>query len=215
METVRYLPIGIHVCVVDPGVGTSRKGIIIRSKRGDYFVGPDNGIFISAVNVLGGFDSAYELSNKDLMNKEISPIFHGRDIFAPAAAYLYLGVRPEEFGKKLSQEDLVPALYDEAKAVDGSIGCIVMSLNKFGSVHINVLKGELLKLGIKKGDKLKVSSDGKEIIVQYADTFGEIEKGKPLILPDDYGRVEIAINQGSLIEKFPIKAGEKIKISKK
>jgi len=91
LESVIKIKPAIHVCVVDPGVGTSRKGMIIKTKRGDYLVGPDNGVLIPAARSLG-FEKAVELTNPNLMRQPVCPIFHGRDIFAPAAAHLSKGV---------------------------------------------------------------------------------------------------------------------------
>ena len=114
METVKYLPIGYHVCVVDPGVGTKRKPIIVETKRGDFLIGPDNGVLLPATRFLGGIKKAVEITNKKYMKHPVSPIFHGRDIFTPAAAYLSKGVKMEAFGKKVSTKHLVKAPYEEA-----------------------------------------------------------------------------------------------------
>ena len=88
METVNCIPTGCHVCVVDPGVGTKRKPIIIETIRGDFLIGPDNGVLIPATRFLGGIKNAVEITNRKYMRHPISPVFHGRDIFTPAAAYL-------------------------------------------------------------------------------------------------------------------------------
>ena len=93
IETINYLPIGYHVCVVDPGVGTKRKPIIIQTGRGDFLVGPDNGVLLPGTRFLGGIRKIVEITNEKYMRKPVSPIFHGRDIFTPAAAYLSKGVR--------------------------------------------------------------------------------------------------------------------------
>ena len=111
METINYMPVGYHVCVVDPGVGTKRKPIIIKVGRGDYLIGPDNGVLISATRFLGGIKKVVEITNKRYMRRPISPVFHGRDIFVPAAAYLSKGVKIGEFGTELEQENLEKAPY--------------------------------------------------------------------------------------------------------
>ena len=97
MEAICYIPVGHHVCVVDPGVGTSRKPIIIETGRGDFLIGPDNGVLIPATGFLGGIKRAVEITNERYMGKPVSPVFHGRDIFTPAAAYLSKGISIEEF----------------------------------------------------------------------------------------------------------------------
>ena len=105
METINYIPVGCHVCVVDPGVGTKRKPIIIETGRGDFLIGPDNGVLIPATRFLHGIKNAVEITNENYMRKPVSPIFHGRDIFTPAAAYLSKGVKIEEFGKRLNPKN--------------------------------------------------------------------------------------------------------------
>jgi S-adenosyl-L-methionine hydrolase (adenosine-forming) len=210
METVYYMPIGCHVCVVDPGVGTKRKAIIIKVKRGDYFVGPDNGCLMSAPRLLGGIEKAVEITNEKYMITPVSPIFHGRHIFAPAAAHLANGVSIEEFGKEINIGELVKAPYDEALVKKGSIDATVIHVNHFGSLHLNILHEEWDKLGLKLKDKVKLNFAGKDILVTFAETFGDVPKGEPVIMKDDYRRVEIAINMGSFVSKYSVEVGDKI-----
>ena len=133
METINYVPVGCHVCVVDPEVGTKRKPIIIKVGRGDYLIGPDNGVLIPATRFLGGIKKAVGITNEKYMRKPVSPIFHGRDIFTPAAAYLSKGVKMEEFGKELNPKNLAKAPYEEAEIRGNEIHAKVISTNKFGS----------------------------------------------------------------------------------
>src|SRR3989338_1644081 len=139
LETANYLPVGCHVCVVDPGVGTKRKPIIIETKRGDFLIGPDNGVLIPATRFLGGIKKAVEITNRKYMRHPVSPIFHGRYIFSPAAAYLSKGIKIEEFGKILNPGNLVKAPYEEAEIKENEINALVISINKFGSIPLNVI----------------------------------------------------------------------------
>lgn len=214
METTSYLPVGCHVCVVDPGVGTKRKPITIETGRGDFLIGPDNGVLLPATRFLKGIKKAVEITNKKYMRYPVSPIFHGRDIFAPAAAYLSKGVKIEEFGKKLNPEDLVEAPYEEAKVKGNEIHAKIISINKFGSIHLNVMHAVWDKLKLKIGDKVKLKFNKNSVEVPYAITFGDVEKGKPLIIKDDYGRVEVALNQGSFAKKYNVKIGDGVIIKK-
>lgn len=214
METINKLPIGIHVCVVDPGVGTKRKAIIIETNRGDFFIGPDNGVFIPATRSLGGIKKVVEITNEEYMNKPVSPIFHGRDIFSPAAAYLSKGVAIEEFGKELMPEDLVQGPYEDAKFLDGKIKAKIISINKFGSVHLNISPEEFDKLEVNKGDKVKISFNDSEVKFPFVTTFGEVKKGEGIIIKDDYLKVEIAINMDSFVKKYPVKIGDEVIIRK-
>ncbi len=215
METIAKIPVGIHVCVCDPGVGTKRKPIIIEVGRGDYFIGPDNGIFHPAIRVLGGVQRIQHITNPSYMNQPVSHIFHGRDIFAPAAAHLANGVAMESFGPKIDFNSLCPAAYDEAVIENNKIIASVIQINKFGSVHLNILHQVWDEMGIKIGDKIKIKfPDQKELILPVVNTFGEVNKGEYLILKDDYLRIAIAKNLGSFVEDYSLSAGDKLEICK-
>ena len=214
METVNYLPIGCHVCIVDPGVGTKKKPIIIQTKRGDFLIGPDNGILIPATIFLGGIKKSVEITNKKYMRKPISPVFHGRDIFTPAAAYLSKGVKIEEFGEELNPNNLFKAPYEEAKVMGNKIEAKIISINKFGSIHLNITHSIWDDLNLKVKDPINLNLKNKSIILPYVITFGDVKKGKPLILKDDYGRIEAALNMGSFSKKYNTKIGESCLIRK-
>lgn len=213
LETAIYLPIGFHVCVCDPGVGTKRRGIAIETQRGDFLIGPDNGVLIPASRVFGGIKSVHELSNPKYMRQPVSPIFHGRDVFAPAAAHLANGVFVEEFGPNLDEKDLVNAPYENATIVNNKISASVIWINKFGSIELNILHKAWNESGIKVGDNVTVYfPDGTKVILPVVTTFGEVAVGENLILKDDYGRVEIAKNQGKFVDGFNLKIGDEVAI---
>ena len=214
METVYYVPIGNHVCVVDPGVGTKRKGIIIKVKRGDYFIGPDNGCLMTAPRLLGGIEKAVEISNEKYMIKPVSPIFHGRHVFAPAAAYLSKGVKMESFGREINPKELTKAPYEEAVVEGDKLAATVIHINHFGSLHLNILQEEWDKLGIGKGNNVEIIIGRKKIIAPFANTFGDVAKGKPLIMKDDYRRIEVAVNCGSFFKRYAVNVGDNILIKK-
>lgn len=215
METVNFVPVGFHVCVVDPGVGTNRRGIIIKTKRGDYFIGPDNGVFISATNLLGGCEKVVEITNSKYMRQPVSPIFHGRDVFSPAAAHLFNGVDISEFGKAIDFDDLVKAPYEEAIIKEHKIHAKVIHVNKFGSIHLNILYAQWDKFSLKKGEMITLKFNGETVELPVTDTFGEVAKGKPLIMKDDYGRVEVALNMDSFCKRHGLKVGDEVLVEKK
>lgn len=214
METVICMPIGYHVCVVDPGVGTKRKGIIIQTKRGDYLIGPDNGVLIPAMRLLG-FQKAVSIANELYMLKPISPIFHGRHVFTPAAAHLAGGIPLEEFGPKLIESDLADAPYDEARVMNGACTCNVIHSNKFGSLHLNITQKEFDKFRVQKGDIIGLHIKNKKLRIPYVTTFGDVPQQKELIMKDDYGRIEVAINQGNFSKKYNSKLMDTVIISTK
>ncbi|MCH8003829.1 MAG: SAM-dependent chlorinase/fluorinase [Nanoarchaeota archaeon] len=215
METINYMPVGYHVCVVDPGVGTKRKPIIIETKRGDFLIGPDNGVLIPATRFLGGIKKIVEITNKKYMKHPVSPIFHGRDIFTPAAAYLSKEIKIEEFGNELKQEDLVKAPYEEATIKENEIQAKIISINKFGSLHLNIMYGVWDKFDVKNNNNVELNFNNKNIKVPFVTTFGDVGKGEGLIMKDDYGRIEIALNQDSFTERYGVKIGDDMVIVKK
>lgn len=215
METVKYLPVGYHVCVVDPGVGTKRKAIIIKVKRGDYLIGPDNGVLIPATKILGGCEKVVEITNPKYMRQPVSPVFHGRDVFTPAASYLSVGVPMEEFGKELKFEELVKAPYEEAELRGGVIRARVIHINKFGSIHLNILHSLWDEFGVEKGQMVTIGfKDGRILKLPFFETFGDVKKNYPLIFKDDYGRIEVAINQSNFSKKYRVKLGDDCIIKK-
>lgn len=214
MESVQFLPAGAHVCVVDPGVGTKRRGIIIKTRRGDYLVGPDNGVLIPASKILGGIEKAVEIANEKYMRKPVSPVFHGRDVFAPAAAWLCRGVRIDEFGPAIGPENLVKAPYEEAKVSKGLVEGRIIHVNHFGSACVNVRQRDFEKSGIKYKDNILIEVAGRKMKTKFLKTFGEVAKGGVVAFPDDYGRIEIAVNMGSFCKKSGAKLLDAVRIKK-
>lgn len=212
-----------HVCVVDPGVGTPRKAIIIKTKRGDHFIGPDNGVLIPAARLLG-IEKVVQITNQKYMRQPVSPIFHGRDVFTPAAAHLASGVAIESFGPEIAIKDLTPPPYEDAKVLmkgkDGKESIIeaqVIHISKFGSLGVNIVASDFDQFPLKLKEKCNVIFKGvksQTVPMMFATTFGEVPQGNPLIMKDDYGRLEIAVNCGSFAEKYGVKMKDKITITK-
>jgi len=215
METLNYIPVGFHVCVVDPGVGTKRKPIIIKVGRGDYLIGPDNGVLIPATRFLGGIKKVVEITNEKYMRKPVSPIFHGRDIFAPAAAYLSKGVKMEEFGRELRPEDLAKAPYEEAEIRGDEMHAKIISINKFGSLHLNITHDAWDEFNVKLNEKVDIFFSDEELEVPFVKTFGDAGKGEAMIMKDDYGRIEVALNHDSFAKKYDVNIGDDFVVEKK
>jgi S-adenosyl-L-methionine hydrolase (adenosine-forming) len=211
METITKMPVGCHVCVVDPGVGTKRRGIVIQTRRGDFLVGPDNGILLSSAKLLGGIKVIHELKNSKLQKQPVSPIFHGRDIFATAAGHLSKGVKIDKFGPAISEKDLIPSPYEDAAIQGDQIEAKVIHMNRFGTIFLNILQKTWDDFAVPHKSKIILKGETEpSIMATHVNTFGEVSIGEVCIMKDDYTRVEVAINQGSLFEKFPAKIGENI-----
>jgi S-adenosylmethionine hydrolase len=210
-RSVPYFPVGVHVAVVDPGVGTARRPVALRAARGDLLVGPDNGVLLPAARALGGLVAARALENPGLWLKTISHTFHGRDIFSPVAAHLAAGTPFEEVGPALDLAEVTDLVLPSATAHDGGLDTSVLLIDAFGNCR---LAGETGDLGTAFG----AMSPGREFVlvlpergshaagrepVTWVATFGEVAVGAPLLYEDaDYAGPALAINQGSAAEQL-------------
>lgn len=210
-----YYPAGtVFLNVVDPGVGTSRKAIIAKSKKGQYFVAPDNGLLTPVLD-RDGLDAAREITNQSWMiQAPVSSTFHGRDIFSPAAAHLAAGWDFNLVGPVVQQlvRLTVPTASRTDKGVDGRIIGID---DPFGSLISNIPAEQLKELGYVVGDKVTVQINKKPVAVPFAKTFMDVSVGDSLLYIDSRGRVGIAINQGSYSKKFNIEPPASIFIPNK
>ena len=199
-----YYPAGtVFLIVVDPGVGTSRKAIIAKSKKGQYFVAPDNGL-LTAILDRDGLDSAREITNQNWMiQAAISSTFHGRDIFSPAAAHLAAGWDYNLVGPVVPQ--LVRLTAKASTTTDKGIqGDIIGLDDPFGSLVTDIPGDDFKKLGYVLGDKVPVQLNKKPVTLPYGKTFMDVPVGETLLYIDSRGRVGIAINQGNYSKKFNI-----------
>ncbi len=210
-EAVESLMVGCHICVVDPGVGTDRHAIAIETKRGDYLIGPDNGVLLPAASFLGGIVRVHALTNDRYMRLPVSAIFHGRDVFAPAAAHLSNGLSIADFGPLIDSSELHPAPYNEAVYDRGVIRATVIHANHYGNVFLNIRNQELHRLA-KTGQTIQLNAGDRTVDLPYRRTFGEVEVGQPVIMDDDFGRIEIAVNQGSFLQILSLKPGDAVEL---
>jgi S-adenosylmethionine hydrolase len=205
-----YYPAGtIFLVVVDPGVGTSRKAIAVKSKKGQYFVLPDNGV-ITPVIERDGLQSAREITNRSWMiGDAISSTFHGRDIFSPAAAHLAAGWDFNQAGPEVSEllQLKVKTAVINQKGIEGDV---IGLDDPYGSLITDVPGDEFKKLGYKLGDKVTVQIGTRSVVVPYVKTFMGVPVGESLLYVDSRGRVGIAVNQGNYATKFNIAPPTKI-----
>lgn len=207
-----YLPVGYHVAVVDPGVGTSRRAIAVRAGRGDVLIGPDNGLLLGP-DTLGGVVAAVELANPAYRLPVVSTSFHGRDLFAPAAAYLAAGVLFEDLGPPIDPATLVASPLPRARAGAGTVETEVIYVDTFGNVKLSALSNEVeAALQGRAGMRIRMERpDTPAIDLPYVATFGDVPPGTPLLYRDSYDRACIAVNQGDagrtlgLVEDQPVR----------
>jgi S-adenosylmethionine hydrolase len=199
-----HMPVGTHVAVVDPGVGTERLGIAIKVARGDVLIGPDNGLLVGAAELLGGIVEVRSLENRDLMLPVVTSSFHGRDIFSPMAAHLAMGTPFESVGPTVPAERLVRLVEPTATVRDGGLDTVITHILIFGNVsfagtpaHLESAIGPL-----EPGRRLAIdfpATDGHPAVREettWAITFGGVPVGESLLMSDSEGRLSLADNQG-------------------
>jgi S-adenosylmethionine hydrolase len=200
-----YLPIGFHVAVVDPGVGTERRPVALRAGRGDVLIGPDNGLLMAGAERLGGIGEARLLEAEAYRLPTVSTSFHGRDIFAPAAAHLATGVAFDALGPAIDPAGLVPSPIPEPVVEPGTLRSAIVYVDTFGNVKLAGLRVDLeAAIGpVTPGDRLELTFAAHDDrpagahIVAWRATFGEAEPGEVLLYEDSYGRICLAENQGN------------------
>ncbi len=203
-QTVPYLPSAVHVAVVDPGVGTARRGIAIETPGG-MLVGPDNGLLPWAAEALGGISAVVELTNPDWFAHPVSRTFHGRDIFAPVAARLAAGARLADAGTELDPTGLV-RLPDPVVAFgDGWLEAEVLTVDRFGNVQLAAPGAALNGLG----ERLLVGS----VPAVRGATFADAPAGRLVVLVDSTDRVAIAVNGGRAAVVLAVTPGDIVRIT--
>jgi len=207
-SAVPYFPTGtIHVAVVDPGVGTRRRPMLIQTQQG-FFIGPDNGLLILAAETQD-ITSIHEITNPRFMLPRVSSTFHGRDVFAPAAAHLANGVPPTDFGPEI--RNAVKPDFTKVMLRKGVMIGEVLHVDNFGNVITNIDEREIASIRTK--DMVNVELPNRKLKLKLCKAYGEAKLKEPLALIGSHNYLEVAINQGNAAAKFKIKLGDKIKLS--
>lgn len=202
-----YFPAGtVFVVVIDPTVGSTRKAIVAHSKRGQYFVLPDNGL-LTMVDQRDGIDAAREVTNPDWMiGTKLSSTFHGRDIFSPVGAHLARGDDWTKVGPEIAVENLVRLDWKVASVDDRGLNATVIATDgPFGNLVTNVDAEEFQKLGYARGQDVPVTVGDKQMTIKFVKTFSDVPLGQPLLYIDSRGRLGLAVNQNSFAATYGIK----------
>jgi S-adenosylmethionine hydrolase len=240
---VPWLPIGIHVAVVDPGVGTARRPIAIRTTRGDILVGPDNGLLLPAAEALGGIEAVRVLENRAWMLPRQSATFHGRDIFAPIAAHLAIGGAFDAVGPAADPATLSGLRFPEPVVRGGGLEAIALYVDSFGNIRIGARRADLeralgrppegtaMRLTFEPGNQAAAESTGgnpsgapaasgasgaKPVIeaATWARTFGSLPPGATLLYEDSSGQLALGRNQADAAAALGIEPGRRVRIER-
>lgn len=199
----------VHLAVVDPGVGTKRRSVIFQTNRSLY-VGPDNGLLVLSAQA-DRIKHVYQITDERYLLPKVSRTFHGRDVFAPAAAHLTCGIKPKAFGTEI--KDYVKPSFAEPTVRGLEISGEVLHIDSFGNIITNISAGLLQETHAIEGSPLKVELRRRITTLKLCRAYGEAPAGTPLSIIGSHNFLEISINIGNAGEKFGVKVGEPVKIT--
>jgi S-adenosylmethionine hydrolase len=211
-STVRYMPLGIHLAVVDPGVGGHRRAIAVHTSDGRVFVGPDNGLLMLAADELG-IEAAHELSDERYRLPNVSRTFHARDVFAPAAAHLAAGVAIDQLGPAIDPSELVRIDVPVPSVGKSQISSTVVGVDRFGNLATNMRDEHVGALGVARGDRVEVRLTFERYYAVLADTFADAAPGELILYEDSYGLVTLAISNGNAARLTGVAVGDELRIA--
>lgn len=206
-------PAAVALGVVDPGVGTARRAIAVATANGPMLVGPDNGLLSLAWKVLGGATAAVEIDPAAIGSPKVSAVFHGRDVFAPAAARLAAGAPLASLGTAIDPAGLVAITIDDAEVQPGRVHGSVLDVDRFGNVRLNVRPGDLDTAGIAVGNDVEVATAGNSIRARRILVYSDVRPGEYGMLVDAWDWVSIIRFEASAAAGMGVVHGDPIWIS--
>jgi S-adenosyl-L-methionine hydrolase (adenosine-forming) len=207
-DALPFLPVGVHLAVVDPGVGSSRRGVAVRTADSRLMVGPDNGLLSLAAERAGGVVEAVDIGRSPFALPYVSATFHGRDVFAPVAARLAAGAALADAGKACDPEGLVVLELPVARVEGGFLVAHVLYVDRFGNVQLNV-EGPSFELGA----ALEVTTAaGVSEPARYLRTFADAGPGELILYEDSYRRLSVAVNQGDAAGRLDLGVDDEVRI---
>jgi S-adenosyl-L-methionine hydrolase (adenosine-forming) len=208
-----YSPAGIHLAVVDPGVGSGRRGIAVRVREDErMLVGPDNGLLAPAIGALGGAVAAVDVSLSPFRLEPVSATFHGRDLFAPVAARLALGASLEDAGEPVDPGTLAPAPLPGPRFEDPGVTAHVVAIDGYGNASLNVGHEDLPRTGLRLGRAVHVEAAGKSHELPHALTFSDVPPGTAVLYEDAYRALALAVNRGSAAQVLGLEPGTEVRL---
>ena len=210
-NTIGYMPVGVHLAVVDPGVGGPRRPLALRDREERLYVGPDNGLLLPAARK-AGIVAVHELANPAFALETISRTFHGRDLFAPAAAHMARGVPLEELGPPIDPDALVDLDVPVPELRDGSALATLLYVDSFGNIALNLTRDDVERIGIVSGTRVEIEHAGERYYAVMARTFADAKPGDVVLYEDSYHNMSLAISRGSAARMLHASPGQKTRI---
>jgi S-adenosyl-L-methionine hydrolase (adenosine-forming) len=211
-NTLPYMPVGVHVAVVDPQVGTERRAVALRTADARILVGPDNGLLSLAWERCGGVEMAVDVTRSPHRLEPVSATFHGRDIFAPVAARLAGGAELADAGDPLEPEALAAVDLPAPRHEDGGIVAHALVMDRFGNAGLNVDHDDLAGSGITLGGAVELEVGGERYLATYAQTFADVKPGELLVYQDAYRTLAVAINRGDAAATLALRPDVEVRL---
>ena len=206
-----YAPAGVHLAVVDPGVGTERRAVALRcGAHGRTMVGPDNGLLTLAAQALGGVDRAVDIGDSPECLRPISATFHGRDVFAPVAAALADGAELDALGEPLAAEQLVELSLPQARLEDDRLTAHALSTDAYGNISLDATAEQAAAAGLRAGVALLVEVDGNSMGARLGRAFADVAQGELIAHIDSRGALALALNGGSAAAALGVELDDEI-----
>jgi S-adenosyl-L-methionine hydrolase (adenosine-forming) len=211
-NTLPFMPVGVHMAVVDPQVGTERRAVALRTGDGRTLVGPDNGLLSLAWERCGGVELAVDVTRSPHRLEPVSATFHGRDIFAPVAAQLAAGAQLADAGDPVDPDALVVVELPVPRTEDGALVAHALVLDRFGNVGLNVGHEQLAGSGLRLGGTIELETGGERYLAKYAQTFADVTAGELLVYEDAYRTLAVAINRGDAASTLGMRPDAEVRL---
>ena len=208
-RAVQYLPPGVVLAVVDPGVGTDRRAVAVEVETG-FLVGPDNGLLAPAVAMLGGAMRVVSLTNPEYQLEAPGATFAGRDIFAPAAGYLAAGTPLETLGDRLDPMSLVPGTMPLPRDEGGRAEGEVLWIDRYGNAQLNIDPGDLAALGVEPGGPLEIRCGQDRRTGRWVGSYAEANQFELAVVVDSYGLVSLTLDRRAAAEELGLRPGSAV-----
>jgi S-adenosylmethionine hydrolase len=214
-NTLPYMPVGVHVAVIDPQVGTERRAVALGTGDGRILVGPDNGLLSLAWERCGGVERAVDISRSPHRLEPVSATFHGRDIFAPVAAHLAAGAELADAGDPLDPDVLAVVALPEPRTEDGELVAHALVVDRFGNVGLDVDHDQTVATGLTLGGRIEIEAGGERYLATYAQTFADVRPGELIVYEDAYRTLALAINRGDAAGTLSLQPDAEVRLRPK
>jgi len=210
-RSVPYLPVAVHLAVIDPGVGSERRALAIRGASGRVYVGPDNGLLAIAADA-DGMEEVRSLTNPRYHLEAVSRTFHARDLFSPVAAHVAAGASFVDLGEEIDPATLVRLQLPAPSVDDGELGATVLDVDRFGNLGLNVTSDEIEALGVASGDRVELGFALTPYYAVVGQTYADAARGQLIVYEDSYGSWAIALNGGNAASLTEATMGDVVRI---